>query len=503
MSDRRGRVLVVDDELGMREGCRRILAPDGHEITTAESGEQALELFRPGAFDLALIDLKMPGISGIELLPRLREADPDLLCVIITAYASLETAVQATKTGAYDYLAKPFTPDELTAVVDKALGVQWLTRETARLRAEAERGLLLVANEQSRTRTIIQGMADGVLVTNRDGKLVLYNPAALRLLGIKARPALGESPSPARFPAELLHWMEAARAGGEATMVARDLPGGPPHVSANVAVITDEGGEALGAVAVLRDVTEMKSLEQSLRAFVSMVAHELRAPLGAVAQYLDVILNGFTAGQPEKERRMLSRCRERTQSLSQLVRDLLEFSTTTRERSFAPVDLGQVIREMVEFLAPTARAREISVSLEVAEPLPLVEADREEMERLATNLLSNAIKYNRDGGSVTVRTVATDGYVVLEVRDTGIGIPSEVLPRLGEAFFRVKGARTAHITGTGLGLSISKQIIDAHQGHLEIESQEEVGSTFRVLLPTALRVLPVVEQQSEDPTSAA
>jgi two-component system phosphate regulon sensor histidine kinase PhoR len=483
MGDRRVRVLVVDDEFGMREGCRRILAPSGHEVTAAETGEQALDVFRAGAFDLALIDLKMPGISGIDLLSRLREADPDLLCIVITAYASLETAVQATKTGAYDYLAKPFTPDELTAAVDKALEVQWLTREAARLRAEAERSLLLVANEQSRTRTIIQGMADGVLVTNREGKLVLYNQASLRLLGIKERPALGDSPSPTLFPAELLHWMEEARAGGEAVMVARDLPGGPPHLSANVAVIRDEPGDALGAVAVVRDVTEMKSLEQSLREFVFMVAHELRAPLGAVAQYLDVILSGFTAGQPERERHMLARCRERTESLSQLVRDLLEFSTATRARAFAPVDVGLVVRETVEFLAPTAQARGITMSLEMPEFLPLVEADREEMERLATNLLSNAIKYNRDGGSVAVRAAATDGYVVLEVRDTGIGIPLEARPRLGEAFFRVKGARTAHITGTGLGLSISKQIIEAHQGHLEIESEEGLGSTFRVLLP--------------------
>jgi PAS domain S-box-containing protein len=483
MSERRGRVLVVDDELGMREGCRRVLVPGGHDVTTAESGEQALEVFRPGAFDLALIDLRVPGISGIDLLSRLREADPDLLCVIITAYASLDTAVLATKTGAYDYLAKPFTPDELTAVVDKALEVQWLTREAARLRAEAERSLLLVADEQSRTRTIIQGMADGVLVTNREGKLVLYNPAVLRLLGITALPDLGEAPSPTLFPTELLGWMEEARAGGEATMIARELAGGPPHISANVAVVRDEAGETLGAVAVLRDITEMKSLEQSLREFVYMVAHELRAPLGAVAQYLDVILNGFTAGQPAKERQMLSRCRERTQSLSQLVRDLLEFSTERRERSFSPVDLAQVVRETAEFLAPTAKARAITAAVEIADPVPPIPADREEMGRLVTNLLSNAIKYNRDGGSVTLRTSATDGYVVLEVSDTGIGIPKESLPRLGEAFFRVKNAGTAHIAGTGLGLSICKQIVEAHQGHLEISSEEGKGSTFRVLLP--------------------
>ncbi len=173
MSKRPGRVLVVDDEPGMREGCRRILLPEGHTVTTVASGEEALRVMAPGAFDLALVDLKMPGMSGMELLPRLREADPDFVCVMCTAYATLETAVQATKGGAYDYVPKPFTPDELIGVVDRALEVQWLTREAARLREEAERNLLLVAGEQSRTRTIIQNMADGVLVTNREGKLAL------------------------------------------------------------------------------------------------------------------------------------------------------------------------------------------------------------------------------------------------------------------------------------------------------------------------------------------
>ena len=129
------------------------------------------------------------------------------------------------------------------------------------------------------------------------------------------------------------------------------------------------------------------------------------------------------------------------------------------------------------------------MTLELLEGVPAIEADREEMRRLFTNLVDNAIKYNREGGAVRVAVGArlagqqTDGFVAVEVSDTGIGIPRGAIERLGEAFYRVRTADTLQITGTGLGLSICKQIIEAHNGHLEIESEEGKGSTFRVLLP--------------------
>jgi PAS domain S-box-containing protein len=478
-------VLVVDDEHGMREGCRRILTSEGHTVTTAESGEQALAGFRVGEYELALLDLRMPGLSGIEVMEQFRGLDADLLCLVVTAYATLETAVQATKRGAYDYLAKPFTPEELLSVVNRALEVQWLTREAARLREEAERNLLLVATEQSRTRTIIQGMADGVLVTNREGDVALYNPAALRLLGIKTAPEVGAPLSPDLFPRELVGWMEEAREPEGATMVSRELPGGPPQVAANVAMVREEGGEALGVVAVLRDITALKSLQQAMADFTRLVAHELRAPLGAIVQYLEILLGGITTGQPEKERQMLERCRERTLALSQLVRDLLDLSAmqARAERSLREVSLGEVASEVVEFLAPTARERGVTVTTRLPEDLPPVMADRNEMTSVVTNLLSNAIKYNRAGGGVEIAGKAGDGYVELAVADTGMGIPAEAVGKLGEAFYRVRNAQTTAITGTGLGLSICREIVAAHHGHLEIESEEGKGSVFRVLLP--------------------
>src|SRR5450830_1608312 len=140
--ERQARVLVVDDEKGIREGCRRVLQAEGFRVAVATNGEAGLELARTAGFDLALIDVKMPGMGGIELVRQLQQMDPALVSVMITGYATIETAIDATRNGAHDFLPKPFTPDELMAKVEKGLERRWLMLEAQRLRQERERRLL-------------------------------------------------------------------------------------------------------------------------------------------------------------------------------------------------------------------------------------------------------------------------------------------------------------------------------------------------------------------------
>jgi len=189
MNESEARVLVVDDELGIREGCRRILESEGFVVAAAGDGEAGLELFRQGVqahpgggFAVALVDLKMPKIGGIQLIKRLRELDEDVVIFVITAYAAIETAVEATRHGAYGYIPKPFTPDELLLPVRNGLRSRALSIEAKRLREERERRLLEVAFERSKASTIISCMTDGVLVINRDSQIVLRNNGMMRIL---------------------------------------------------------------------------------------------------------------------------------------------------------------------------------------------------------------------------------------------------------------------------------------------------------------------------------
>lgn len=291
------RILVVDDERGIREGCRRALGSEGYQVETAENGAAALEMAQSGAFDLLLVDVKMPGIGGISLVRRVQQIDPAIMCVMITGYATLETAIEATKSGAYDFLPKPFTPDELVAKVDKALDRRKLLLEACRLQEEKEHSLLQISLEKSRLLTVINCMQEGVLVTNRDGQLVLYNPAALSMLQLSSHGLIGSPVADCVSEPQLLGLLASAltETADRDEMLSQEIPApdGSRVLMASVAPVRDDRSETLGAVTVVRDITELKRLDRVKSQFVAMVAHELRAPLAAIQGYMDVI--PFTA----------------------------------------------------------------------------------------------------------------------------------------------------------------------------------------------------------------
>ena len=177
-------ILVIDDDQTMRDGCSRILSKDGCIVITAENGQRGLDEIqtRSREIDVVLLDLMMPGVSGMEVLEQTIARNPDLLIIVITGYATVESAVEAMKKGAYDFIPKPFTPDQLRIVVKRALERRALQKEAEFLRRERERSLRDISTEKSKIKTIIHSMGDGVLVCDQDGSIVLTNPAANRML---------------------------------------------------------------------------------------------------------------------------------------------------------------------------------------------------------------------------------------------------------------------------------------------------------------------------------
>ena len=484
------KILIVDDEQPIRAACAKILAEQGAVTEVAENGLVGLEKAKGGTFDLALIDLKMPQMDGMELLEHLNKLDPDLIKIVITGYATLETAIEAVQKGAYDYIPKPFTPGELRTRVNRGLEKRFLLQEARKLREERERSLLELANEKSRTQTIVQCMGDGLLVTNRDQRVVFCNPAGRRLLKVKRSLSVGEPLiNVARCP-EFISLVENTmnpQDGRE--MTSKELaPQGPsdPVLMANCAPIKDEKGQIIGAVTVLRDITELKELDKAKSTFVSMVAHELRAPLAAIEGYLDVILDGVGVEDPQKVHKILGRSRERTRGLLALINDLLAISRMQSGRVAKEKERLQVVtllKEVVELIKGEAIERQIVVNLETPDELPLISANREDLTRVFTNFLDNAIKYNHPGGKVFIRAKVDNAFIQVEIQDTGVGIPKKEMDKIFGEFYRVKSKETQGITGTGLGLTIAKKILEAHNGHIEAESKLHQGSTFRVLLP--------------------
>lgn len=481
-------ILVVDDEKIIRDGCIKILSKEGWAVQTASSGAEGLQRIGEQSFDLLLLDLKMPGLSGMEVLQRLRASHPDLLIVVITGYATVESAVEAMKAGAYDFIPKPFTPDQLRIVVHRALEKKTLEQEAKLWRLEREKGLREIAGEKSRTKTIIHSMADGVLVTDHEGQVVLYNPPAIHLLKMDRAPQMGQPLQECLSHdslAELVKKIRQVSAEKDAA-ISLEVQLEERTLLAHIAPVRSEEEEILGTVTLLRDISMLKAMDRAKSEFVAMVSHELRSPLTSVEQQLSVIGGGILGDLNERQKEMLGRAKERTHALLDLINDLLDLSKI--EAGFAiqhkePIAIHDLLEKVAGLMNIQAEAKKITLTLSIPEPLPLVMADRKNMEEVFINLLSNALKYTGEGGRVKIEASTKGGFLLVQVSDSGIGISSKDLPHIFDKFYRVKNPQTRKITGTGLGLHITKKIVEAHLGMVEVESELGVGSTFRVYLP--------------------
>ena len=484
------KILVVDDEPGIRRGCERVLGSQGHIVLMAENGEEGLALLKQQPdIDLVLVDLRMPGISGFEFLQQAQALVPETVLVMITAYATIESAVEATKRGAYDFIAKPFSPDTLLRLTDHALERVRLTRERNQLMADRRRRMLELVTEKNQFRTVIDCMSDGVLVCNAEQLLVLHNPAALKMLSdfpsIQAPAAVtdvlackGLTEMIADASTHIKRLSNEIRVEIEST---------ERWLLANVAPVVDAATKMfLGTVTVLRDISEIKRVEQVKAQFMNMVAHELKAPLAAVDGYLAVIDGGYVQ-DGERRHEIIQRSKQRIKALIDLVGDLLGMARMdcgTVRREIVSLPVAEVLNELKEIMQPLADQQAVRLEVETAGDLPPVSADKEEFLQMLSNLVSNAIKYNRHGGRVRISADQQGPFVKISVADTGIGISKEGVGRLFTEFFREKREENSLVTGTGLGLSIVKRIVTFYHGRIEVESELDKGSTFNVWFPS-------------------
>ncbi|OGK11132.1 MAG: hypothetical protein A2W80_18445 [Candidatus Riflebacteria bacterium GWC2_50_8] len=371
-------VLVIDDEPGMRMGVERTL--DGQKlefwetdilnvsVETAGTGAEGVEKILNGKIDILFLDYKLPDMNGIEIIEKLGERAKDLIIIMITAYASIEVAIEATRKGAYDFLPKPFTPNELRTVTRKA----------------AERILLARKNLQ-----------------------------------------LAQEKKQVRFE------------------------------------------------------------------FIRVLGHELKAPLGAVEGYLDLMKTRTLGDNLDSYAQFIERSSLRLQQMRKLIVDLLDMTkieSGKKDRKLSPLNLRNAAENAIELATPAANARNISISLESPAEITLM-ADAGELDMILNNLISNAVKYNRDAGQVFVRLQqSADQKIIIQVADTGIGMSAEEQQKLFKEFSRIKNAKTVNILGSGLGLSILKRLTEMYNGEISVKSEPDQGTTFTLEIPPAQQV---------------
>ncbi len=368
------KILVVDDELGMRLGMKKSLArhkiniPDiddeiDFKIEMAETGEEALEKVASFNPDVMLLDYKLPQMSGLEVLEEVTSEDSEMVTIMVTAYASLETAVSAIKRGAFDFLAKPFEPKELRDVVEKAAKNLILARQVKKLEEERKQ---------------------------------------------------------VRFQ------------------------------------------------------------------FISVLGHELKAPINAIEGYLGIMSDKVLGDKIDKYEDMVDRSLVRIRGMKKMIADLLDLTrieSGKKVRHLETVNINEIADLAIETAEPEADKRNITINLHADQEIKM-EGDSSEIEIIMNNLISNAVKYNKDNGQVDIYLKKENDKVTISVKDTGIGMTQEEADSLFSEFKRIKNEKTRNILGSGLGLSILKKISAMYNGEVNVTSEPDAGSTFTVDLLT-------------------
>ena len=470
------RVIVIDDEEGMREGMRRALQRQGYGVDTAEDGGSALRLLRENSYCLALVDLKMPGIDGFEVTRFINENLQGTVVVIVSALATVEAAVGGPRPGAFDFLAKPFTPKALLHVVERAL------RQHSLL-SDRQQYLTELNSERNLSRQLINSMHEGVIVLNRNRLPVLMNPTAEAFVGKAYRE--GMSVEELGLRPEVLAAVQEVLEGGKARTLREPLG---QRMMEFLSLPYLRGEEQVGAILILNDITLQWQADQEKSRFIAMVAHELKSPLAAILNYVNIILTGMFDQEPAKIHEMLARSKIRGEALLDLIRDLLYLNQREAgkiEKSPERLELKEVLAAQLDFFKVQAERSRIRLQLEAEGDSFPVLADRKDLDRIFMNLISNGIKYNREDGSLTVRLASSDGSVRVQVSDTGIGMQPDEMKGLFQDFYRVKNPQTSGIPGTGLGLATVKRVTAECQGDIRVDSVPDQGTTFTVTLPRA------------------
>jgi two-component system phosphate regulon sensor histidine kinase PhoR len=327
-------------------------------------------------------------------------------------------------------------------------------------------------------------MADGVLITDEAGEVQLVNAAAARILDTTEGQALGRSFGQVVPHHALIELWKACRERGEEQMEAVEL--GSQGLFLQAIITPFEEAEVEGYLVILQDLTRIRRLETVRRDFISNISHELRTPLAGLKALVDT-LRGGAIKDPVATKRFLKRMEAEVDSLTQMVEELLELSRIESRRvplRLSPTAVAEVVIPPCERLRPQAERAGLDLTVLLPPDLPRILADMERMQQVLTNLVHNAIKFTPPGGSITVEARQVEDEVVISVRDTGVGIPADDLPRIFERFYKADRARSGG--GTGLGLAIAKHLVQGHGGRIWAESVEGQGSTFYFTLPVVV-----------------
>lgn len=515
MNKKKGIIVCVDDQPEIVDVLMMQLenaVGNECEIEVAESAQEALsvlsELEENGdVVELVISDEIMPGLQGSKFLEKVHAHDPDIMAMLLTGQAGLDDVVYAVNhAGLAKCLKKPWDYDELKQTVKELIEQTRINRRNKQL----EQAILA---EKNKAEAIVHSITEGILVIDSDDRISLVNEACRTILGRSERELLGKRILDVFELKDLilLH-MEAAQQTDQVISHEIVLPN-PYHPQAHLYIVAtaktlrDKQGLPLGVVTVLRDVTREKEINAMKANFLATVSHEFRTPLTSIVSTFELLLQDSLGELTPDQREFISTSKEQSKILSELIDNLINLSSleaNEMELRPEPLDVKRVVEETAAAMSEAVRAKGLRFSTEIEPNLPTMIGDKAKIVQMLKALLSNAVKFTKEGdvklivrrssewrdlkeraplSAPTVAHQAQEEGLLFSVIDTGIGISPDNFTRIFDKFYQVDNSTTREFRGSGLGLSICKAIVDAHHGHIWLESQLQQGTAFYVLFP--------------------
>lgn len=350
---------------------------------------------------------------------------------------------------------------------------------TARLKSTLDE----MYNEKSKIETILTYMTDGIVAVDMRGMILHANPAAFKVFKIKEQEIEGKHFNDIMDMLGLDFKLNSLIFNEEEKDNIINISDSIIRVS--IAPFKNERYEIAGAIIVLQDVTEQENLDRMRKEFVANVSHELKTPLTTIKSYAETLYTG-ALNDRDAAMRFIHVIESESDRMTRLVKDLLMLSRLDYDReelNMKKIDIIKIVKDCIYKMEISAKYKEQAISLHVTNTIPAIVGDKDRIEQVIINIISNSIEYTPEKGKIDVKLAEDNEYICIKVIDNGIGIPKEDAKRLFERFYRVDKARSRMLGGTGLGLSIAKQIIEAHNGSINLKSSYGVGTEVTIKLP--------------------
>ncbi|MCM1338270.1 MAG: ATP-binding protein [Muribaculaceae bacterium] len=514
-----GKILYVDDDKLLTSTFSTLMKVEGFgDVVVYNNPLDAVEYLKTETPDLIISDFLMPEMNGLEFLREAKKLHPEISMILLTAYADKENAIKTiNEIGVYKYIEKPWDNDDLIMNIKNGIErshllaslrekISELEEAKAQFTVYSENLEALVAERTKELSLanlklfgIINYCADGIIIIDAKGNIEQVNPACENMMGLSSETickmkiqevAYTDNPDLNSVSKSSVKNTILGLSCENKEFLLRDLyirnaiNNESIPVEINFASLTNEYSDEEKFVGVIRNFSVQKETERLRDDFIATLTHDLRTPLLAAIQTLKFFLDGSLGQLSEQQSVLLSTMLQSNEDLLGLVNALLEvyrFESGKLSLCKTVFSIKDLVVQCFNELEPISKKKDIEFNLhcDVEEDL-LIDADRAEIKRVIINLCGNALNYTNKGGTIDIYVKVQHGDLIFSVADNGNGIPKEDLPHLFMRFSQ--GTSKKRSTGTGLGLYLSRQIVEAHNGKIWVESKVNKGSEFSFLL---------------------